>query len=446
MEADREGISRARRRDARRATQRQRLVEALVEAAASEGFGAVTIADVIARAGVSRPTFYDYFADTEECLRAALAEAQERLLADVQAAVAPAGATEALGGTIARVVEWARGEPAFARVLMGEAMGGGPRALDVRDAGIAEIELLVEGVYERTPRSTSAPDVSPRMAIGGAYRLLARRLRRGEAITRELGGELAAWVNTYQRPLAEHRWRTLLPCPPTHVPLPSPSLLRPTAPGRRRDRSPREDARQLRERILFAAAEIAVQHGYAAANIAEISRRAGLDQRAFHRAFADPQEVITALHELFYQHLMTVSAGAFFSEASWPDRVWDAGLAFAQAAEQDPTLAYVSFVEGPAAGPQAVQRYDDLVSAFTIFLEQGYAQQSTADAPSRAALEGIAWTMHEASYALARTRGERTRVELMPHLAFVVLAPFLGTAAADAFIDRRLGEGDDAAG
>ncbi|HEY2719231.1 MAG TPA: hypothetical protein VGI52_06335, partial [Solirubrobacteraceae bacterium] len=61
--------------------------------------------------------------------------------------------------------------------------------------------------------------------------------------------------------------------------------------------------------------------------------------------------------------------------------------------------------------------------------------------PSDVALEAIAWTTHEASYARARTHGEQGPLELVPHLAFVVLAPFIGAERADELIDEKLASG-----
>lgn len=47
---------------------RLRLVTAMSAAIAEKGYGATTIADVVARARVSRRTFYEHFTDKEACL------------------------------------------------------------------------------------------------------------------------------------------------------------------------------------------------------------------------------------------------------------------------------------------------------------------------------------------------------------------------------------------
>ena len=52
-------------------SQRGRLLAAMAEVVASKGYGAVAVRDVIARAGVSRKTFYEHFDNKEECFLAA---------------------------------------------------------------------------------------------------------------------------------------------------------------------------------------------------------------------------------------------------------------------------------------------------------------------------------------------------------------------------------------
>src|SRR5215467_2697762 len=63
----RHGLS---RRDVAR-SQRSRILSAVTEVVAEEGYQAARVTDVIARAGVSRKTFYEHFSDKEECFLAA---------------------------------------------------------------------------------------------------------------------------------------------------------------------------------------------------------------------------------------------------------------------------------------------------------------------------------------------------------------------------------------
>src|SRR6516164_1724305 len=54
-----------------RASQLERLRAATISAVAEAGYAAVTIADIVRRAKVSRAAFYAHFADKEDCFLAA---------------------------------------------------------------------------------------------------------------------------------------------------------------------------------------------------------------------------------------------------------------------------------------------------------------------------------------------------------------------------------------
>jgi AcrR family transcriptional regulator len=54
-----------------RRNQYERLITGVAKAVAERGFARVTVSDIIRHAGVSRPTFYEHFANKEECLQAA---------------------------------------------------------------------------------------------------------------------------------------------------------------------------------------------------------------------------------------------------------------------------------------------------------------------------------------------------------------------------------------
>src|SRR5438309_7877518 len=53
------------------ASQRQRLLYGVTTTVAEKGYGPTTIGDITARAGVSKKTFYEHFADKLACFLAA---------------------------------------------------------------------------------------------------------------------------------------------------------------------------------------------------------------------------------------------------------------------------------------------------------------------------------------------------------------------------------------
>ena len=407
----------------------------MLHVAGSEGVANTTVAKVIAHAGVSRPTFYEYFPDRDGCFLAALGEVQRRLLTEMERSVGAVAPERAAHAAVNALVEFARAEPGPARVVINEALAGGVEALALRDGLLATVDALVERRYEEVPRAVAAPDISTEMVLGGVQRVLSPLLRAGETVEDDLGSALDAWMDRYVLPLGEHRWRTL---EPTGCPLSEPEVAQVLEPpplprgGQRMSREQTQEHR--RQRIVFAAARVSEEKGYAASTIADITRQADVDGRMFHRLFADKQDVFMALYELQFQQVMAVAAGAFFKGSSWPERVWQAGKAFGTYLEQNRTLAHAMFIESYAGGPITVRRIEDGVGAFTIFLQEGHQDGARSDLP-QVASRAIAATNFEMIYHQTRAGIGAQMVDLLPHGTHVTLAPFLGAAEATSTIE-----------
>jgi AcrR family transcriptional regulator len=71
-------------RDVVLVSQSERLLEAIVDVVAEKGYAATRVADVVARAGVSRATFYQQFRDKEDCFLAAYTAGSRRLFRIVE--------------------------------------------------------------------------------------------------------------------------------------------------------------------------------------------------------------------------------------------------------------------------------------------------------------------------------------------------------------------------
>jgi TetR/AcrR family transcriptional regulator len=426
-------------RQDRKNTQRERILAGMIDGVARDGYTATTIAQVITHAGVSRPTFYEYFKDKNDCFVATLETIQDRLNSKVHRAVDQDSPDRATHAVAAALVGFAQSQPAMARVLLDEAMSGGSRALDVRDQGIAALERLIEARYHSTD-SAAVPDLPARTLIGGIYRLLASRLRNGQLGAAGLLEKLLVWIDCYALPLRDHRWRTLHPASP-HTPVDvaeSPLKAPPSLGPVHAHPSSREVAENQRQLILLAAAHLAEQKGFQATTITDITKHAGVDKRVFYRLFADKLAAFQALHELLFRHIMAVTASGSVAGDSWPERVWEAGRAFALYMEQNPTLAYTTFVDSHAGSAAMVQRVEQLVGGFTIFLQEGYRYNAQAGHPSSVALQAITTTVFELDYMQVRQCRVGQLSGLLPHVTFISLAPFIGAAASNEFIDSKL--------
>jgi AcrR family transcriptional regulator len=427
--------------NARKRTQRERLLTGMVEATNRRGYAGASVSAVIGEAGVSRPTFYEYFADRDDCFRASVEDVQQELLGAVERALHGRPADEAAGGAIEAFVAYASAEPARARFLMGESMAGGEGALDARDRGIARIAEAIEGAQRAAARDAPLPDLDARVLIGTVYRMLATRLRRGEPAISRLTDELLAWLAAYQRPAAQRRWQALspgvVPARSAHLPdIPIQQAPDALASGRPR-LSEEQIAENHRLRILHATARMAGLKGYSATTVADITKLASVDARVFYRHFADKQEAFTTVHELGFQRVMDVTAKAFFAADGWPQRSWEAGRALTQVLQENPLVARVGFVEAYAVGPSATQRVEDSHIAFMFFLQEGLVHRVATSPPSRVAMEAVISAVFEVIYLQARAQGEPQIASMLEAIAHLWLTPFLGVEDADAFIESQ---------
>src|SRR5690554_194140 len=111
--------------------QRAQIINALAEETAEKGYRAVTVADIVRRAGIARNTFYDNFSSKEDCFLATQDFAAEEALRRVREAAEPIESWQArVGAGLAAFLGYVAEEPALARACMVEALSAGPAALE----------------------------------------------------------------------------------------------------------------------------------------------------------------------------------------------------------------------------------------------------------------------------------------------------------------------------
>jgi AcrR family transcriptional regulator len=422
-------------------TQRERLITGMIEVANRDGYAKASISAVSAAAKVSKPTFYEYFRDREDCFAAALREIQTRLLAAVNAAIADEPPERATGAGIGAIILFAGAEPGLMRFLTDEALAGSRAILDVRDQGITEVADTIDTATQQgTSPTAKAPDLPLEIVIGGLYRMIASRLRRGERATAALREGILEWLKYYEVPISEHRWRSTEPHPavvfashtayPLHVPEPLP-------PGRPRISEAEVEANQ-RLRIMFAVASLLEEKGYAGTTIAEIVKRAHIDLQTFYSLFSEKLDALIALQEFGSQAMLAKTTSAYFTDASWTDRSWEHGREFLQTLDAIPTMARVTMIEAYAGGRRAAQRVEETYVPYTIFLREGLRYATTPKPPSQVAMEAINATYFELAYRHARTAEPFRFYGLLPAVANLWFCPYIGPAESNRFIDEKL--------
>jgi AcrR family transcriptional regulator len=115
-------------------SQRSRMLKALAEAVSENGYAKTSVADVLARAGVSRETFYEQFSSKEDCFLETFDLAGRILLQRIAGGSGDGKPIERFDRLLRTYLDALASEPAYARVYLVDAHAAGPEALRRRGA------------------------------------------------------------------------------------------------------------------------------------------------------------------------------------------------------------------------------------------------------------------------------------------------------------------------
>jgi AcrR family transcriptional regulator len=156
-------------------SQRERMVEAMIQVVAEQGFAETTVADIISAAGVSRATFYEQFADKEDCFVAAYATVMDRMLAFVAEGFASDDSgdwIERLRGGIRSLLRYLALNPVAVRVGIVEGFGAGARARDRYQQAVSAFFPFLDAGRELIEDSERVPGETSRVIVGGISALI----------------------------------------------------------------------------------------------------------------------------------------------------------------------------------------------------------------------------------------------------------------------------------
>jgi AcrR family transcriptional regulator len=127
-------------------SQRARLLAAIADEVSEHGYAETNIADVIARAGVSRKTFYQQFDGKDDCFAVAYGEEMDRLLQLTLSAFEAEGPPWArrLRGALTALCAALAGNPELARLCFVEGLDAGPLTAERRRDALRGLLPLFE--------------------------------------------------------------------------------------------------------------------------------------------------------------------------------------------------------------------------------------------------------------------------------------------------------------
>jgi len=161
-------------REAVAESQRERLLNGVVEAVAERGYHATTIAAITKAAGISRRTFYEHFEGKQECFLAAYAMIEAHVLESMRAAPgAEAEWPDRVRARLAALLDVLSRDEAVTRCFLVEPLAaGGEVAAAYREA----MGLVAAALRPEPPPSQLNMEVRDQALIGGIATLIVRRL------------------------------------------------------------------------------------------------------------------------------------------------------------------------------------------------------------------------------------------------------------------------------
>jgi AcrR family transcriptional regulator len=205
--------------------QRARLLAATVRAVEELGYARATVAHITRRARVSRRTFYELFANREECLLAVIDDIVGMIRGELAAAgVDGAGVDVPVWRERVRrglwvILSFLDREPALARMCVVQSLRGGPAVLERREGILKDLAACVDEGRVGGARGGECTPLTAEGLVGAGCAIVYARLLKGDSgpLVDLLGELMGMIVLPYLGPAAARREHAR----PPYEPLPA---------------------------------------------------------------------------------------------------------------------------------------------------------------------------------------------------------------------------------
>jgi AcrR family transcriptional regulator len=408
--------------------QRTRMHGAMIEAVALHGYERTSVKQVVGLAGVSRRSFYEQFANKQECFLSTYDLIAIRGAGRVSAAYRDARGDgedrmQAAFGELGEAISTNWNSAGL--VILEAPKAGAPALLRLRRAS-ATFEQMLAGCFEHASAASPLPGPVIRGIAGGLHAALSSCLREGTAQSAPgVADEMFRWTLLFQTPGAKQLAERL-----------SERARAALARGRKPPRGASEEIRASapraneRDRLLEHALRLAVVEDYRELSPPQIADAAGVPIDAFFELFDGKQECFLAALDMLGERLIALAADPGLRSGDWPQAVRRTiGRLMGYLAE-NPIYAQTIAAGAFAAGREA--------SECNVRLAYGIAERLTEGAPEQArsklVVEGVAGALsHTVRCQVASGQIQLLSV-LSDYLSYIVLTPFIGAEQAAALV------------
>jgi AcrR family transcriptional regulator len=432
------------------ANQRARIMDAMIELVGDQGYGATTITQLIALAGVSRKAFYEQFASKEDCFLATYDTIVGEGFEQVAGAAREAGGLQQeLGLGLDALFQRANEKPSVQRLVLLEVAAVGPAGIERREQLISAYEGMLRENLGATPRPGVIPNPLLRAVVGGFLKVLYSRVQRGAQ--KQLPGlipELVRWSFTYYPlPNDMNAIRELRPTSSLTelVGGRAPGTLSPRSTSSRRRAANRRTptlsrsflVHSQRERILDAVAQLSAEKGYANVTLEDIAEHAAISLQAFYEHFTDKEDAFLVAYEVGHGKSLALVERAHDAAPDWPSAVRAGIAALLEFLSSEPPFAHMALVDALIATPRTAELANRGIVRYGQLLAPGFDEASTENGPPQLTIEAIAGGIFELCLTYTAQGHVRELTELAPWVIYFALAPFVGTEVAGRVATER---------
>jgi AcrR family transcriptional regulator len=162
------------------ANQQERIMAAVAQAATELGYADMSVESIVARAGVSRRTFYEHFKNKEDAFLAAYDAVVRQQARHIRRAYfQETTVQDRLRAGIRAYLEFTARQPDVARMCIVEVLAAGPRAMARRNEAMRMFaEIIEDNIHELLPGCQRAA-LTAETIVGGIHEVVFNRILSG---------------------------------------------------------------------------------------------------------------------------------------------------------------------------------------------------------------------------------------------------------------------------
>lgn len=185
-----------------------------------------------------------------------------------------------------------------------------------------------------------------------------------------------------------------------------------------------------RERIVRALTELCSERGFRGFDLEAVLARAGLEESAFYRHFADLEDCFCEVMQECAFEILSRSWSVYAAEQGWANQIRAVAYQSLRFVQEDPPRSQTILVEAEWAGERARLIHDQAVEALSSFIDLGRGELADPDSISPTTADAIGGALVSQIRAMVERREYDSFTALMPEMMYSVVLPYLGTEAA----------------